>query len=537
MKHYYILIFTLFSTIAFAQDDAWVYFTDKPNSQFYFNNPLEMLSQRALDRRSTQNIVLEFNDIPLESSYIDQVKNSEGISLLAHSKWLNALHIRGSVTDINELKRLSFIDKIDFANKTFNSTSTNKATRKTVKVKNKLQTNLDFAYGSSVNQIKMLHGDLLHKNGYTGSGKIIAVIDAGFPGVNTAQPFERLRANNKILGGYNYVSRNENIYYGDSHGTLVLSTMGGFTENKLVGTALDASYYLFVTEVVESENPVEESFWVQAAEKADSLGVDIITTSLGYFAYDNEAYSHRYKDMDGATNFISRGAEIAFNKGMLVVVSAGNEGSTSEPHIGAPADAVSVLSVGAVNSSKNKANFSSIGPTFDKRIKPDVMAQGQQTVLSDAFGNIVTANGTSFSAPVLAGMAACLWQALPDKTNQQIRDLIVSSSDNFATPNNQYGYGIPDFSIAANLVLTFSENENSNFVLYPNPTHNEITFLSLMKDDEAKVIVYSALGQKLFEKKITSEKNTISLQTLPEGIYFYTFEAEKYKKSGKIIKQ
>ena len=236
----------------------------------------------------------------------------------------------------------------------------------------------------------MLNGQVLHQQNYTGSGKIIAVLDAGFPGVNTAQPFKNLIDNHQILGGYDFVNRNNNFYTGDDHGTMVLSTMGGYKENALVGTAPDASYYLFITEYDPTENPVEESYWVEAAEKADSLGVDIITTSLGYFGFDNANYSHTYSDMNGTTNFISRGAEIAFSKGIIVVASAGNEGNTAEPHIGAPADAVSVITVGSVTASKTKSPFSSIGPSYDYRIKPDVMAQGTAAVISDASGTIRT---------------------------------------------------------------------------------------------------------------------------------------------------
>lgn len=524
----------LFSSAMFSQEDAWVYFKDKPNAQTFIDTPSKILSQRALDRRTNQNISLDLTDVPLEKSYVNQVKLSAGITVLAQSKWLNALHIQGTQTDVLALKSFSFVDKIVFANKSLNVTSKKVLENRIAKTDKKLKTNIDYAYGSSANQIQMLNGEVLHKQNYTGSGKIIAVLDAGFPGVNTAQPFQNLRTNNKILGGYDFVSRNDNFYTGDNHGTMVLSTMGGYKENALVGTAPDASYYLFITENDASEKPIEESLWVEAAEKADSLGVDIITTSLGYFEYDDPNYSHTYSDMNGSTNFISRGAEIAFSKGIIVVASAGNEGNTAEPHIGGPADAVSVITVGSVTASKVRSNSSSIGPSFDNRIKPDVMAQGVAAVVSDTAGNISTANGTSFSCPIMAGMIACLWQAFPSKNNKEIRQMILESSDRYATPDNNYGYGIPNFGSTLG-VENF--HVSTIFSVFPNPAQTTVSFLFSDENYNASVSIYSVLGQKLIEKQITNQNPILSVQSLKSGLYFYTFDAEGLHKTGKIIKQ
>ena len=359
MKKHYLFLFIFITSFVFSQEqDAWVYFKDKPNAQFYFDTPSEMLSQRALDRRTNQSITLDAKDIPIDLSYVNQVKAVAGITVMAKSKWLNALHIRGTQAVINSLATFAFVSKVDFADKTLNQMGKIAKPAKIKKTNKSKETKIDYTYGTSANQIQMLNGQVLHQQNYTGSGKIIAVLDAGFPGVNTIEPFQRLRTNNQILGGYNFVLRNPDFYTGVSHGTSVLSTMGGYKENSLVGTAPDASYYLFITEDDATENPVEESLWVEAAEKADSLGVDIINTSLGYFGeHDNPAYNHTYSEMDGKTTFISRGADIAFSRGMIVVVSAGNGGNTSESHIGAPADAVSVIAVGAVNAAENRAYF------------------------------------------------------------------------------------------------------------------------------------------------------------------------------------
>ena len=521
------------SSVIFSQEDAWVYFKDKPNAQTYLDNPLTMLTQRALDRRTAQNISLNLTDIPLEVTYINQVKLSSGITVMAKSKWLNALHIRGTQNNILSLKALSFVDKVVFANKNLNTTSKKVSENQVFQSKEKLKTTIDYSYGSSANQIQMLNGQVLHQQNYTGSGKIIAVLDAGFPGVNTAQPFKKLIDNHQILGGYDFVNRNNDFYTGDDHGTMVLSTMGGYKENALVGTAPDASYYLFITEYDPTENPVEESYWVEAAEEADRLGVDIITTSLGYFGFDNANYSHTYSDMNGTTNFISRGAEIAFSKGIVVVASAGNEGNTAEPHIGSPADAVSVITVGAVTASKTKSPFSSIGPSYDLRIKPDVMAQGTAAVISDTAGNITTVNGTSFSCPIMAGMIACLWQAFPSKTNKEIRQMVLQSSDRYAAPNNNYGYGIPNFGLT--LGVENFQSSLSSFSVFPNPAKTTVSFL--FENNTGSVSIYSVLGQKVIEKEITSQNSILSVESLKSGLYFYTFDADGLHKTGKIIKQ
>ena len=547
MRKIYLFLLLVSSFVGFSQEDAWVYFKDKPNSATDLANPLTILSQRALDRRTAQGIALDDKDAPIYQPYIDEITASTGITVKAKSKWLNCLHIRGSVADINALKLLSSVLKVDFADKTLNSSPNKTAAKLKSKPVNKtMETAVTFNYGISSNQIQMLNGHLLHQLDYTGSGKIIAVMDSGFPGVDTAQPFQRLRDNNQILGGYDYINKSSNYYSGNNHGTYVLSSMGGYVDGQLVGTAPDAKYYLFITEdaitaVPYNENPVEESNWVEAAEEADRVGVDIISTSLGYFGYDNPNYSHTYSDMTGNLAFASQGANIAFDKGIIVVASAGNEGQQTEPHVGIPAEAKNVIAVGAVQADENYALFSSIGPSYDGRVKPDVMAQGQTVVLSDPIGNLVNASGTSFSCPITSGMVACLWQALPGKNAQQIKQLIQQSSDNFAEPavksRPQYGYGIPDFNLALANGLSVTDFSKTDFVVYPNPTYDSIS-VSLPNGSDVKTIaIYTILGQKVLEKNISNQSATISLESLTSGTYFYKIESNTFSKSGKIIKQ
>lgn len=430
----------------FAQvEDAWVYFEDKPSETTYTDSPLTMLTQRALDRRIRYSISIDYKDVPVEASYVLQVKNTTGITIKARSKWLNALHVQGTQLNINTLLDLSFVSKIEFANKSLNSSSKRNSKEKIIQNNKSLDFTTDFNYGNGVNQIQMLNGDVLHQNNFTGEGMQIAIIDAGFPNVDTFSAFQRIRDNNQILGGYDFVNRNDEFYTGHYHGMAVLSTIAGYIDNEFIGTAPDAEFYLFISEDSVNETPLEESLWVEAAERADSLGVDVINTSLGYTSFDNPNYNYVYDDMDGKTTFISRGAEIAFSRGMIVVNAAGNEGNKPWRYISAPADAASVLSIGAVNATGIIAGFSSFGPTADARIKPDVCAQGANVYIINSLGNIAISNGTSFASPVLTGVIACLWEAFPTKTNAEITQLVKESSHLFSSPTEQEGYGIPNF--------------------------------------------------------------------------------------------
>lgn len=539
MKKCILFLLLISSFVGFAQQDAWVYFTDKPDSATYLANPLTMLTQKSLDRRTAQNIALDVKDVPIFPSYISQITNATGITVKAKSKWLNALHIRGSVENIQQLTSLSFVDHIQFADKSLNtnvSAKTN-STPQFQAINKTLDTQINFAYGNSNNQIAMLGGDLLHQQNFTGAGKTIAVMDAGFPGVNTAATFQRLVTNNQILGGYDFPNASANFYTGGTHGTLVLSTMGGYVENSLIGTAPDASYYLFITEDISIENPIEESYWVQAAEEADRLGVDIITTSLGYFGYDNPNYSYTYEDMNGVTSFASRGADVAFSRGIICVTSAGNSGATVDPHITVPAEAITTLAVGAVTAAGLYASFSSIGPSFDGRVKPDVVAQGVQAVVSDPAGNIGLANGTSFSGPITAGMVACLWQALPTKTNAEIIQIIKQSASIYTNPTPQLGYGIPNYNTALSNSLGINSPQKESIVIYPNPVNDVLNITTSSISSENTIVIYSALGQKVLETKAISGAVSLTISQLPSGVYFCRINSGTQNFTKTFIKQ
>ena len=541
MKKLFPLFVFFISLQLFSQEDAWVYLKDKPNSATFLATPLNMLSQRSLDRRTRQNIALDIKDVPLETSYYIQIKNTQGITVLAKSKWLNAIHVQGTEAKINSLKNtFTFIQSIAFADNSLNASGKRLSKSNAITKRNKFaETTTNFNYGNTQNQTEMLKADFLHKQNFTGNGMHIAVIDAGFPNVNTLPAFARIRNNNQILGGYDFVDRSTSFYGGHNHGTNVLSTIAGYIDGQFVGSAPDASFYLFRTEDAANEVPLEESLWVEAAERSDSLGVDVINTSLGYSTFDESRYNYSYADLNGNTTFITRGAEIGVSRGMIIVNSAGNEGNDTWKYISAPADANSVFTVGAVNATKVIASFSSFGPTSDNRVKPDVLAQGQSVyILDQNTGTPRTSNGTSFSSPIMAGVVACFWQAFPNLTNTQIMTRIRKTGDRFNNPHEQYGYGLPNFETAYGNVLNIEEQ---NFIkeisVYPNPILSTFTLKTTTSDlSGLSIQIFNVIGKKVYEEKSLKSK-TINVSELNTGIYILKIMNETQQKTIKLIKR
>lgn len=531
-----------------AQEHAWVYFKDKVGVAEALANPESILSARALARKSKYEIPIDDRDVPVNENYIAQVKGQTGITVKAKSKWFNCIHVIGSTNDIASLSSLEVVDRIAYADRSLNAKA-----RKYPKNKSKPDNHtnkfkaekVNFVYGQSQAQITQLKVDALHQSNYTGEGLWIAVMDGGFPNVDQLTAFSRLRANNDLLGGYDFVARSTNIYRpdGDSHGTRVLSDMGGYVENQLVGTAPDASYMLFRTEDGATETPVEESYWVEAAERADSLGIDLINTSLGYSTFDNPNYNYTPSEMDGNTAFISKGANIATEKGMLVVNSAGNSGSSSWGVVTAPADA-NVYTVGAVDSNGTYVSFSSCGSNAQGAVKPDGMAMGRNAAVVDENNAVVRNNGTSFSSPIMAGAIASFWGALPDRSNLEIMQLVRESSSMFQNPNSQMGYGIPDFDLA--LTLTGVEEQDGgegtventlDYILFPNPMETNMQIQLPSGNTTATLRLYDIYGKRILEKQITGTDNQISVEQLSQAMYIVQLEMEGISKEYKLIKK
>lgn len=551
------LLFFLFLTLSFTTfgqlEDAWLFLKDKPNATYYIENPLEMLSQKAIDRRNRVWVSLDEKDAPIDDGYYNQLKNNANITILAKSKWLNAIHIQGTVSQINGLlPNFTFIESIEFANKSLNINGKRNVKRIIPKHFDKFSDlKTEFDYGAADNQIRMLKGDILHHQNLTGKNQIIAIIDAGFPNVNTLDAFKRIRDNNQILGGYNFADRNENFYTRNNHGTHVLSTIAGYIENEFVGTAPDANFYLFISEIAESETILEETLWVEAAERADSLGVDIINTSLGYTTYDNSSHSHTYEDMDGKTTFITRGAEIAASRGMLLVNSVGNSGGDSWKYMGAPADAASVISVGSVNSSRNISSFSSFGPTADNRIKPEILAQGSSSaIINYVSGQTSTSSGTSFSSPIMAGLIACLNQnetfvlksskKSKYNSNNDLIESVYKSADRYNNPTDQYGYGIPNFEKALDFYISTGSLEDTilyKLMVYPNPVNDSFELSSDIGTlTDFNLQVYNVLGKKVLGK-VNFNSKFVNVSKLETGIYLLKIQKGNQQKTLKLIKQ
>ncbi|MCL6294642.1 S8 family serine peptidase [Jejuia spongiicola] len=543
IKKLLIFSFLSFHFFSFAQQDAWVYLKDKQNVASSIATPINILTQKAIDRKAKHNVVIDARDVPVNESYITQLKNATGITVMAKSKWFNAVHVRGSEADINNLlttPSITFIDYIDFADRSLNTTKITKE-KGTFKIKDKFEvekTFVDFTYGNTQNQVDMINVDDLHVADYTGDGVTIAVLDAGFINVNTMGAFQRIRDAGDLLGGYDFVNRSSNVYANtsSSHGTHVLSTMAGYILNNYVGTAPDASYYLFITEDSSDENPIEESYWVEAVERADSLGVDLVNTSLGYKDYSPNytSYSYASADMDGNTAFITKGANIAFEKGLLLVNSAGNEGNAG---VSAPADSQYVLSIGAVNSLGNYASFSSVGSAFQPSQKPDVVARGLSASVITPSNVIGSSNGTSFSSPILAGGIACLMQALPNKTNAEIMQLVRESGSQFSTPDYQLGYGIPNLKSALSNALSINNFEKTNTIsIYPNPAKTFVYVKVPINENKLTITFFNVLGKQVLQRSINSTNNQIDISALSKGIYIINAKSNNKAKSFKFIK-
>ncbi len=537
-------IILLFLSIKLSAQTApyryWIQFTDKNNNSFSIEHPEEYLSDKAITRRIKQNIDIAKNDLPITSTYTDSL-TALGLNIINCSKWFNAVTVFSTNKElIDTISNISFIKNV-------NKVSTLK-TRKSKKFdfpiskKNKqysqtpLGTNF-YNYGLSQRQICMLNGNILHNNGFAGKNKTIAIIDAGFYYADTLAAFDSLWLNNQIIGTKDFVQHNNNVFREHNHGMKVLSVLAGNIPGYLIGSAPKANYWLLRSEDVNSEYTIEEDNWISAAEFADSVGVDIINTSLGYSEFDDSTQNYTYADMDGNSTRISIGANIAASKGILVIVSAGNSGDDTWEHITAPADADSVIAVGAVDSYLNYAPFSSRGPSFDGRVKPNIAAMGSGTYHQSTNGDIIAGNGTSFSAPIISGLAACLWQKSPNLTNMEIKSKIEESASQFLSPDIYLGYGIPNFAIASDLTNIVIPDKANYIKCYPNPFSDN---LNIEINNIQKVEIFNMQGQKIYSlisKNILNKISLKNLQQINTGIYILKITTKSQIITQTIIKE
>ena len=545
-----LLFIGLFAFGQVAPDKYYIQFTDKNNSPYSIGSPNEFLTQRSLDRRAKYEIEITEQDLPVNPSYLSGVE-ATGAEMLFATKWMNGVTIYTTeqiVLDaINALPYVANVALLADRDNSFkkelfeNEFKGGFQKPETLKSANSANS-MDYGWGN--NQIDQLNGIALHEDGFMGEGMVIAVLDAGFEAVETHPVFDSLWANNRMLGSKDFVFPGGDIYSGHYHGRAVLSCMAAYGGGELVGTAPNASYWLLRSEDPSGENVIEEYNWVSAAEFADSVGADVINSSLGYIWFDMPEWDHVYEDLDGNTAVVTIGADIAESKGILVVNSAGN--SNPWQWLGMPADGNNVFTIGAVDAFGTRAGFSSIGPTADGRTKPDVMAQGQNAAVADGGTGISFGSGTSFSSPIMAGMSACLMQAFPNKTPLEVRDAIKQSGNNASSPDSQMGWGIPDFIEAYSVMTTIEVNAGNEKMIsvYPNPfTDNLSIKLSLDGATDAKITLMDLSGRLVFSESFSLTGSSThfeignKISQLPAGVYFIGVSASEKFEVHRIVKK
>ncbi len=550
------LLLFCFTLNASAQFSKYIIqFKDKTGTSFSINNPNQFLSAKSIERRNKQHIPIDETDFPIPVRYIDSVRLAGNVIILNQSKWLNQVCIETEdAAAILKINKFSFVKRFQPVMRISNQQyiSKNKFTEEINKIVSP-QSPTDpsdyYSYGNSFEQINIHEGEFLHNKGFHGEGMLLAIIDAGFYHYQTLPAFDSVRMNNQIADTYDFVANKVNVNEENSHGMQCFSIIAGNIPGEIVGSSPKAKFYLYRSEDASSESPVEEQNWIAAAERADSIGIDVISTSLGYSTFDNPIFNYSYQDMNGKTTMIAKAATLAAKKGMIVLAAAGNEGANSWHYILTPGDADSIITVGAVNSSGIPARFSSYGPSSDGRVKPTVASVGVATAISSTSGAIVTGNGTSFATPNMAGLVTCLWQAFPEFTNMEIIEAVKKSSSIFNSPDARIGYGIPNFRIAFEDLLEVrilrnitSILANERLKIYPNPFKNNFTVLINPKNTAVTLFrLYDAEGKFYYSKKVplsAEQPQVVHFQNMPvlqRGIYFLKLNNGNYNQTVKVI--
>jgi serine protease AprX len=539
-----------------------VEFRDKNGTPFSISNPSQFLSAKAIARRAKQHIAVDQTDLPVVPGYIDSVRLAGNVRVLDQSKWLNqiciettdpaALHKIGTFSFVLKTQPVKRIAK--GVNERVNLITRDKFNEQINTISSVMTPPVagdHYAYGNAYDQVHIHNGEYLHNKGFHGEGMLIAILDAGFFHYKTLPAFDSVNLKNHVLDTHDFVDNEASVNEDNWHGMMCFSIIAANLPGQLVGTCPNANFLLYRSEDVSSESPVEEQYWIAAAERADSAGADIISTSLGYNTFDNPVFDYAYADMNGRTSMIAQAATIAARKGIIVLAAAGNEGDDTWHFITTPADADSILAVGAVNASGTPAGFSSYGPSSDGRVKPDVASVGSGTAISDTSGMVAFGNGTSFATPNLAGLVTCLWQAFPQFSNMEIIKAVEKSSSIYNNPDNRIGYGIPDFKKAFDdlnqqqILKNATDILGNNFIrIYPNPFKNNLMVLIKPQRTATGIFrFFDASGRLYFSQQIPLQENIIQLinfnkiQPLENGMYILKFTDGKSKESFKLIVQ
>lgn len=536
-----VLLLTRFLSVDGQVNRYMVFFSNKDNTPYSISNPAEYLSERSLNRRLNQEITIVEDDLPVDPDYVAQLE-SESITVFYKTKWMNGVLVQVDETKIALIEAFEFVTGTELVAGGEGLLNPDPTSGRKFKGSGGSRIK---SLKSSQTQNAMIAVDLMHNRNFKGQNMLIAVFDGGFSGVIEASPFQHIIDDNRIIATYDFVSNSNDVYSAlDDHGTRVFSAIGGFIEGEYAGTAYEADFVLCITEEIPTEYRIEEYNWLFAAEFADSLGVDVINTSLGYNIFDDDrTMDYNLTDIDGQTAIITRASNMAAQKGMLLVASAGNKDFWDE--ITPPADSEGVLAVGMVGVNGLISSGSSIGPTADGRIKPDVVAQGVGTAVINKNGSIVSGNGTSFASPLVAGLAAGVWQANPDWTNFEVMEAIKMSGDRAESPDNSYGYGIPDFIVAAgNSILSVDDILTQKIKVYPNPFSDNKVFIDLNSElvhGDLEIALFNLSGKLLLQQifKAGLADKIIVFETselLPAGTYLLTVQSETVRTEVRLIK-
>ncbi len=519
----------------------FIYFSDKAGNDYPYSlqNPTEFLTQRAIDRRTRQYINVNESDLPVHPDYVEGLREA-GIEVYFTSRWLNGALVNADTTLLDDIAALSYVDSIAWiADTTRLSSDKNLIDPPTA------FTEPDIVNGDSDIQLAMLGADQMHSEDIKGQGMLITVLDNGFTGVNQYTQFQHLWENNRIIATRDFVQNSGNVYQFGSHGTSVFSIIASHYESPdgdLIGIAHEAEFILCITEDNQAENRLEEYNWLLGAEFADSLGTDVINGSLGYNLFDISSHNYGFNDMDGETAIVSIAAGMAASKGIIVTVSAGNEGNKSWQRITPPADAKGIITVGSVNADFSYSSFSSVGNTSDGRIKPDVSAFGSATAVSFGNGNIARGSGTSFASPLIAGFAACIWQLNPERTVNEVIAALKTSAHQASNPDSLVGYGVPNYSFAKDVrALNVNDILEDRVVFYPNPFIGDTLYLTTDGEFKEGMSIRimdpkgSLIYNKDFKRKEIKENMELRIDGSQQGVYFLFLQTGNNQKVVKLI--
>ncbi|MFN5171310.1 MAG: S8/S53 family peptidase [Cyclobacteriaceae bacterium] len=510
----------------------FVSFRDKTGTPFTLSSPGDYLSERSIARRSRNGVAVTVDDLPVTPGYVSQVR-STGAVVFFTSRWRNGVIIEATEPQRQAVAMLSMVASVQLIAPGPKSSSWGRQRKRDRFAE-------DPAVGSATRvQLTQIGVDQMHVSGYHGEGVWVGIFDSGFIGVNTTNPFQHLFTGNRVMYSFNFVNNRASVFERDDHGTEVMSVLAAQTAS-FAGALTNATYLLFLTEDVASEYRIEEYNWTIAAERADSAGVDVINSSLGYYDFDDPSMNYAKADLTGDRAVVTRAATMARDRGMIVVCSAGNEGAIAWKLVTPPADADGILAVGAVNSSGLRTGFSSTGPTADNRIKPDVMALGSGTTVINQSGNVTTASGTSLASPLVAGLAGGLLQYNPSWKASDVVHAIKGSASLAARPDQFMGYGIPNFYAAVRYQL--AQDNRDNITLYPNPVDTPLMIaFKELPEEPVWVTIADLTGRTCLEyqREINWQSSNplqLDVAQLVSGLYLVKVQTNRETVVFKLLK-